>query len=334
MGQGIWVLEEHDGNGTKNITLELLNEGKKVASRFREPLCGCLIGSIAEENIDKMARYGAEQIFVIENEGLSEFNLDSYSSIIVKLITEYSPSIVMMGATPAGSELAPRVAAKLNVPCITDVKKIAGGKDNLKITKSVYSDMAYADIQPSPQWPLIITISPGETDVVQSRDKKEPIIIKKTFRLSPEISRTRNKRFIKGDPKTISLVEADRIIAGGKAAGKSGFQALQKLADILGASIGGSRKAVDDGFLSKERQIGISGNTVTPRLLIACGISGAREFTTGMENADLVIAVNTDDKSRIFEFANLRIKGDLHQIIPALTEKIFLNESLRHDTEQ
>lgn len=325
MGQGIWIVAEQDSNGPKNITLELLSEGKKVAGRFREPLCACLIGSQVEENISRLASYGVDQVYLVEDAILSDYNLDFYSAIIVELVNEYSPSILMMGATPSGSELAPRVAGKLSVPCITDVKKITGARNNLKITKSVYSDLAYAQIQPPPERPLIITISPGETDVAKPREKKEPEIIKKNFEFSSRPVRVRSGKFLKGDPRTIRLVEADRIIAGGKGVGKNGFTHLQEIADKLGASIGGSRKAVDEGFITTERQIGISGNTVTPRLLMACGISGAREFTTGMENSDLIIAINTDEKARIFEFANLCIKGDVNQVIPAVNKKLESN---------
>ncbi len=322
MSQGIWIVEEHDSDGVKNIALELLSEGKKLAGRLREPLSAILIGAQVEANVAKLSQHGAEQVYLVEDDTLSTFNLDRYAAILVDLIKEYTPSVILIGATPTGAELAPRVAAKLRVPCITNVKKIIGSKDNLKITKSVYSDQAYVDIQVAPTWPLVLTIAPGETDVAKSRDKIEPVVIKADAPFSEELDRTKIGNFLKGDPRTIKLVEADRIVAGGKAAGEEGFSALQEFADLLEASIGGSRKAVDDGFISKERQIGISGNTVMPKLLIACGISGAREFTTGMENADLVIAVNTDEKARIFEFANLCIKGDLHKVIPALIKKL------------
>jgi electron transfer flavoprotein alpha subunit len=135
-------------------------------------------------------------------------------------------------------------------------------------------------------------------------------------------SRTRSGCFIKGDPRSIKITDADRIVAGGRGAGVAGFETLRGFADLLGAAMAGSRIAVDDGHIPFERQIGISGNTVAPKLLVTGGISGAREFTVGMEDADLVIAINTDPKARIFGFANLCINGDVNRVIPAVMRKL------------
>lgn len=317
MNKGIWIIEEHDGCATKNITLELLSEGHKLARRLDEPLCVCRLGTRAGQDIALLAQHGAEKIYAVENEALSGYNVDSYTSILCTLIEEHRPSIVMMGATPVGSELAPRVAARLGLPCVTEAKKITGSRENFQVTKAMYNEQVYATIKCGPESPLLVTIPPGETDITRSAAGEGPEVTIKELGVA-ETPRTRCRKFLKGDPKTIKIVEADRIVAIGRGAGKEGLPIVQELAELLGASIGGSRGAVDAGIVPYQRQIGISGKTVTPKLVIACAISGARQFTVGMENSDLVIALNLDEKARIFEYANLSIKGDVHQVLPQL----------------
>ena len=150
----------------------------------------------------------------------------------------------------------------------------------------------------------------------------EPEIVRCDAVLQEEPPRTVTRRLIPGDPRTVAIHEADRIVAVGRGAGIAGVGLLQELADLIGAAIGGSRAAADAGLIPRERQIGISGTTVRPKLLIACGISGARQFTIGMENSELVVAVNEDATAGIFEFANLRIKGDLLEVIPAVIRRL------------
>jgi electron transfer flavoprotein alpha subunit len=327
--EGIWILEEHDDEGTKNITLELLSEGQKLARRLNEQLCVCLLGSQVGGCIPTLTQYGAEKIYLVEHELLSECSLDAYAFVLGELIKEYDPYILMMGATPSGSELAPRIAARFKLPCITEAKNITGQEENLQITKSAYNDQVYITIDPLARRPLIVTMPPGETDIIEPNKPREVEVIKKNVEIPADIMRTKRKRIIKGDPRTIRLEEADIIVSLGRGAGNESLPILQELADALGASIGGSRGAVDDGIIKFERQIGISGKTVTPRLLIACGISGAREFTAGMENSNLVAAVNIDQKARIFDYANLCIKGDLRMIIPQVIDKIQIAKQKR-----
>ncbi len=322
MSQGIWIFEEHDSDGTKNITLELLSEGQKLARRLKEELCVCLFGHQVEGYIPHLAQFGAAKVYLVDNELLSEYNLDAYSLILGDLIKEYDPLILMMGATPLGSELAPRVAARLRLPCITEAKQIKGNNENLQVTKSAYNDQLYATIRPSSIRPLFITIPPGETDIVKADETREAVVIRKDIALAADVKRTKYKRFIKGDPKTISIDEADLIVAAGNGVDSKGLPIVHELADILGASMGGTRVAVDKKIIPFERQIGITGKSVMPKLLVACGISGAYEFTDGMRGSKIVIAINKDGKAGIFQFANLGIKGDLNEIIPLVIDQL------------
>lgn len=322
MSQGIWVFEEHDIHGTKNITLELLSEGQSLARRLKEELCVCLLGHQVEESIPHLNRYGAEKIYLGDHESLSEYNLDIYTSIFEALIKEYDPSILLMGATPLGSELAPRVAARCGLPCITAVNKIKGKSKNLQITKATHNDQLYTTIKPFSKRPVVLTIPPGETDIVESDKIKEAVVIRKAFEITGDIKRTKYRKFIKGDPRTIDIAEADKIVAIGNGVNNEIISMVQELADLLEASMGGTRVAVDKNMIPYERQIGITGKTVLPKLLLAFGISGAYEFTEGMRNSDVVIAINKDPNAGIFKFANQCIMGDLTEIIPAVIEKL------------
>ncbi|MFX0199089.1 MAG: electron transfer flavoprotein subunit alpha/FixB family protein [Candidatus Hodarchaeota archaeon] len=320
--EGIWILEEHDKQGLKIISLELLSEGQKLARQFKEQLCVCLIGYQVEDYISTLNKYGAEKIYLVENELLSEYNLDTYVFVLGKLIEEYNPSILIMGATSSGAELAPRIAARFKLPCITEAKKITGDKENLQITKSAYNDQAYVSINPIWKRPLILTITAGETDINESDEPKEVEVIRKNVEINSDIMRTKYRKFIKADPRTIGLEEADKIVAIGNGLEIEAFPIVQELADNLGASIGGTRVAVDNGVIPYERQIGVTGKSVAPKFLIACGISGAREFTTGMEKSILTVAINTDRKARIFDVVDMGVVGDVHQVVPALIQKL------------
>ena len=322
MSHGIWIFEEHDIHGTKNITLELLSEGQKLARRLKEELCVCLFGHQVTGLIPQLSQFGAAKVYLVDSDLLSEYNLDTYSLLLGDLIREYEPSFLMMGATPLGSERAPRVAARQGLPCITEVKQIKGSNENLQVIKSTYNDQLYATIRPVPKRPLIITIPPGETDITKAGETKEVVVIRKDLEFSDEVKRVRYRRFIKGDPRTISIAEADRIVAVGNGVDSKSFPIIEELADILESSIGGSRVAVDKNIIPFERQIGITGKTVMPKLLVACGISGAYEFTDGMRDSKAVIAVNKDGNARIFKFANLCLKGDVYEIIPRVIDQL------------
>ncbi len=304
----------------------MLSEGQKLSRRLREELCVCLLGYQVENFIPRLAEFGAEKIYLADGMQLSEYNLDAYVSILGGLIEIYQPSVLMMGATPTGSELAPRIAARYGLPCITEIKKIGGSSENFQVTKSVYNDRLYADVKPAAARPLIITLPPGETDIVKPKKIVEPAVIKTEIKLDENVKRVRYNKFIKGDPKTIRVDEADLILALGNGVDSETLPVTHELADLLGATIGGTRVAVDKGLIPFERQIGLTGKTVLPNMLISCGISGAYEFTDGMKDSKMIIAINNDGKARIFEVANLGVKGDLKEIIPAVIDKIKIHK--------
>jgi electron transfer flavoprotein alpha subunit len=318
MRKEVWVLAECSNNQLETTTEEILSEGRRLANKLNGQLCACLLGYELEECIDPIRNYGTEKAYIVDNKILSEYSLDAYSFVLEKLIAKYNPLLLAIGATPLGSELAPRIAARLRLSCITEVKRLSASGENLLIAKSGFNDKVFINFYLLAEKPLIITILPGDmhSDVTSKLSKME--IIREVIRDQSTMIHARNVGFVKGDPRKIRLQEAEFILAAGKGLDNKGLASLKELADILGASIGGTRPLVDDGVITFERQIGITGKSVAPYLLITCGISGAREFTMGIEKTKLTIAINNDGKAPIFNVADLGVLGDVNQIIPSI----------------
>jgi electron transfer flavoprotein alpha subunit len=237
--------------------------------------------------------------------------------------------ILMIGATAVGSELAARIAARLRLPCITEVKKLDFNNGKISIAKSGFNDKLYLNFDFFPEKTLVVTVLPGDMDSDETEENTGPEIMRENIQVPLDIIRTKNREFIKGDPREIDLEEAQLIIAGGKGVGKEAFSLIEEAADMLGASIGGTRPLVDEGIIPLKRQIGITGKLIASKILIACGISGAREFTGGIEKAKLIIAINTDSKARIFKAADMGVLGDVHEVIPAIIEELKKRKELK-----
>ena len=318
MRKEVWVFAECSNNQLEATTVKILGEGRQLANNLNGQLCACLLGYKLEECINSVRNYGTEKAYIVDNKMLSEYSLDAYSFVFERLIAKYDPLLLAIGATPLGSELAPRIAAKLRLPCITEVKRLSASGENLLIAKAGFNNKVFMNFCLSAERPIIITILPGDmqSDVTSKLLKME--IIREIIGCQSTVIRTRNIGFIKGDPRKIRLQEAEVILAAGKGLDNKGLESLKELADILGASIGGTRPLVDDGIIAFERQIGITGKSVGPKLLITCGISGAREFTMGIEKTKVTIAIDNDANAPIFNVADLGVLGDVNQIIPSI----------------
>jgi len=317
----IWIFAECKEHEVVSVTLELLGEARKMSKEISGKTCVCLIGYKVGEYILSLRNYGAEKIYLLDSDVFSEYSLDAYAYAMEKLIIKYQPLMIIFGATSLGSELAPRIAARLKLPCITEVKRVRAQGENLVMAKSCYEEKVYQYFDFRPERTVVVTVLPGDMECEEAKASGEMEVVNEAIHLEKNMIRTRNIKFIKGDPRKVRLEEADLIVAGGKGIGKC-LTILEDLADILNASIGGTRPLVDGEIIPWERQIGITGRSVTPKLLIACGISGAREFIAGMEKTKLTIVINKDARAPIFKFANLGIIGDLQEIIPLVIHRI------------
>jgi len=317
----IWIFAESREHELAPVTFEMLSEVRKMSKEVSGKTCVCLIGHEVGEHIPSLRNYGAEKTYLVDSDIFSEYSLDAYAYAMEKLIIKYQPLMMIFGATSLGSELAPRIAARLKLPCITEVKRMRAQGENWVIGKSCYEGRVYQFFDFRPERTVVVTVLPGDMEGDEAKTSREMEVVNEAIPFEKNMIRARNIKFIKGDPRKIQLEEADLIVAGGKGIGK-GLTILEDLADIVNASIGGTRPLVDDEIIPWERQIGITGRSVAPKLLIACGISGAREFITGMEKTKITIAINQDARAPIFKFANLGIIGDLQEIIPLVIHRI------------
>jgi electron transfer flavoprotein alpha subunit len=324
MNQEIFIMIEQKSGVIEEPSFSLLSEGKRLKESLESPhlLSAILIGHVMEDLGSKLGSYGADQVYYWDHPLLEKYEPDLYTGIIVDLVKERNPDLFLLGATSLGSDLAPRIAARLKAGLVTQCVDVSMDHDQLAVVKPVSDQYLYQKVIFLSQRTKIVTFSPSAMAKEGPEINKRADVIRMHPEINPERNRVRFIEWIKADPKTIRLEEADRIICGGRGVGKGAFELIYQLADALNGSVGGTRPIIDWGILPYERQIGQTGVEVFPNLLMTFGISGANEFTIGIEGSKLVIAINTDRKARIFKFADLGITGDLHKIIPLIIDQI------------
>jgi electron transfer flavoprotein alpha subunit len=315
---------EQKGGVIEGPSFSLLSEGKRLKERLESPhlLSALLVGHGMEDLESALGPYGADRVYYWNHPLLEQYEPELYTGLVVNLVKERNPDLFLLGATSLGSDLAPRIAAQLKAGLVTQCVDVSVDHDQLAVVKPVSDQYLYQKVIFLSQGTKMVTFSPNAMTKEGPDINKRANVIKMLPEIDPERNRVRFIEWIKADPKTIHLEEADRIICGGRGVGKGAFELIYQLADALNGSVGGTRPVIDWGILPYERQIGQTGVEVFPNLLMTFGISGANEFTIGIESSKLVIAINTDRKARIFKFADLGITGDLHKIIPLVIEQI------------
>jgi electron transfer flavoprotein alpha subunit len=324
MSQEIFVMAEQKAGTIEEPSFSLLSEGKRLNEKLGSShlLSAILIGHGMKHLESELGSYGADRVYYFDHPLLEKYQPDLYTKVIANLAKEKNPHFFLLGATSMGGDLAPRISVRLRVGLVTHCVDIQTDDDQLAVVKSVSDQYLYEKVVFRNPGLKMLTFSPSAMTREDPDNNKVAELIRIVPRIDQEQDRVRFIESIKADPKTIGLEEADVIICGGRGVGKNDFEFINRLAEALNGSIGGTRPVVDWGILPYERQIGQTGIEVFPTLLVACGISGANEFTVGMERAKIVIAINSDRKARIFKFANLGIIGDLHQIIPLMIDQV------------
>ena len=323
--QNVWVFcEQRDGRLTQTAS-ELLGEGRKLADDLGQRLCAVLAGHNVAALADKLATYGADHIYLIEHPLLGVYTTDAYTKAIADLSAEKKPNIILIGATAIGRDLGPRVAARLATGLTADCTglKIHETERNLLQTRPAFGGNLMATIITPNHRPQMATVRPGVMKALAS-PKTTPAEIEY---IAPEITedmiRTNVLEMVKTIKETCNLAEAEVIVSGGRGVGSaSGFALLKTLADALGGVVGASRAAVDAGWADHVQQVGQTGQTVRPRLYIACGISGAIQHLAGMQSSDCIVAINKSHDAPIFKIADYCVVGDLHKVIPLMVEEI------------
>jgi electron transfer flavoprotein alpha subunit len=322
-GRGIWVFAEQREGVIAGVSFELLGAGRRLADMLCTELSAVLFGGTADV-AEELIKWGADRVYHCADELLVSFNDEPYSHLLSDLISEHRPEIVLAGATPIGRSFLPRVAARLNTGLTADCTSLDIDPEtkNLLQVRPAFGGNIMATILCPNARPQMATVRPR----VMKRGTYDPsrkggVISVAAGTLQ---SHTRVIETVKEISEVaINLQEANIIVAGGRGVGgEKGFQILYELASALDGCVAASRAAVDEGWIPYRHQVGQTGKTVSPKLYIACGISGAVQHLVGMQSSDIIVAINRNPEAPIFNVATYGIVGDLFEIVPMLTKKI------------
>ena len=320
-GKKVIVFAEQRGGRIHPISYELLGKGREIADRLGAELSSVLLADgMRREDVMELIYYGADSVFLYNHPVFREPDIIQYKHNLVKLIREEKPEVFLFGATHFGRSLGPRVAAALDTGLTADCIDLQVDEDGeLVQIRPAFTGNILAYIKTKTR-PIMSTV---RYKVMQMRERdltRKGHIIEKDAEISSERS---PKLLGKEKESKLNIADAKKIVSGGRGLGTpQGFTLIKEMADSIGAVVGSSRIPVDEGWISKEHQVGFSGNTVKPRLYIACGISGSPQHLAGMRDSEMIIAINTDPSAPIFKFADYGIVGDLYQVLPRLIKEI------------
>lgn len=331
--RNVWVFIEQEEGVIADVSLELMGKARDLAGRLGGEVWAVLGGYQVQEPAETLIHYGADRVLLADHPELAMFRTLPYARVVIDLIKAREPYIVLIGATPIGRDLAPRVASAVRAGLTADCTDLQIGNYTNKKNKHEYKDLLY-QIRPAFGGNLIATIVNPEMHP-QMATVREGVM----RRPEPDTGRQGvvepvEPAFQKGDlalkvlsketrELTVNLKDAATVVAGGGGVtSQEEFELLQELAHALGGEVGASRAAVDAGFISREHQVGQTGTTVRPRLYIAAGISGAVQHRAGMDESHKIIAINTDPKAPIFDVAHYKIVGDLKEVVPMIIKAL------------
>lgn len=320
MAQDIWVLLEAEDNSIKEASLEVLSEARKIARAMRNSLT--VLSTVGNEEVQKTVKSFGTDILYLPSPKASLPGGAAIAELLVDMIKLNKPAVVMAAETIFGHEVLALVSAELKLPFLPDcvgLEKDQTGK--LKVERYWCYDRVSA-IMAGKCDTTLVSIRPGLFNVKKELSSSSPLI-KKLEECSVNEAGVRILEFIKADPRTVDISDAEIIVSGGRGIETAeNFQMLLELADLIGAAIAGTRIARDNGWIPLERQIGQTGKTVAPKLIISCGISGAMQHTFGMKEAKNIVVINKDKNAPIFKMADVSVVGDVKEVIPSLIKEI------------
>ena len=322
----LWVFVETNEDGTaKNVGIELLTPGKDMAAKQGGALVAVVIGNNVDEAVKAASEHGADKVIVVEGPEYAHYTTDAYAIALVALVEKYGPTSMLIGATNNGRDLGPRVSCRLKTGLTADCTGLDIDEEsgNVAWTRPAFGGNLMATILCPDHRPQIGTVRPGvfkKSDAVAAAAE----IIKEDIHVDAADIRTQVLELIKeAEGENVDLEGAEIIVSGGRGVGgPEGFEPIKALADVLGATVGASRAAVDAGWIAHAHQVGQTGKTVGPKLYIACGISGAIQHVAGMSGSDCIVAINKDPEAPIFDIADYGVVGNLFEVLPVLTEEI------------
>lgn len=339
--KGVWVLAEQRDNELLQVSLELISEGRKLADDLGTDLSAVLLGSEVKGLSKELIVYGADKVYLVEDDELKYYRTGPYAKVITRLVNKCKPEIMLLGATHNGRDLGPRISARLKTGLTADCTKLEIDKEKglLLMTRPAFGGNLMATIICPDHRPQMSTVRPGvmvkgepdysrkgelieikDLEIIEENEVKEKAKIVTLNQVKGDIF-TKIKEIVKEARASVNLEDAEIIVSGGRGVGTpEGFAVIKELAATLGGEVGASRAVVDEGWIDKEHQVGQTGKTVHPKLYIACGISGAIQHRAGMQESDYIIAINNDPAAPIFDICDYGIVGDLHEIVPQLSK--------------
>lgn len=316
--------EQRDGNIQK-VAFELLGKARELADALQEKVVAILLGDKITGKAEELIHAGADTVIVVDNPVLGTYLTEPYTEAITQIIQTKRPAIFMLGATTIGRDLGPRLSARNVTGLTADCTKLEIDENRqLQMTRPAFGGNLMATILCKDHRPQMSTVRPGVMQRIQADPTRKGIVepFEATFDME-KIGRVKILKTVKEEKTVADISEARILVSGGRGVGsKDGFDKLQALADVIGGEVSSSRAMVDAGIMEQSRQVGQTGKTVRPALYMACGISGAIQHLAGMEDSEFIIAINKDKYAPIFSVADLGIVGDLHKIVPLLTERL------------
>ena len=324
MSENILVFCEQRDQELEKVALELIGKGRELADVLEQKVIAVILGSNIKHLAEEAIAYGADEAIYVDHPTLEAYMTEPYAKALTAVIKDTNPEIALLGATSIGRDLAPRVAARVETGLTADCTSLEIDDDtkNLLMTRPAFGGNIMATIICPDHRPQCATVRAGVMIALEKADRTG-IIREFDAELTAVDQNITILETVKASKKTKDITDAKILISGGRGIGKAeNITLLNELAEVLDGEVSSSRALVDVGFVEKEKQVGQTGKTVRPDLYFACGISGAIQHIAGMEDSELVIAINKDASAPIFEVADLGIVGDMHQILPRLTAEL------------
>ena len=334
--KGVFIFAEQVDNKISNIAYELLGKAKDLAKDLGTEVTAVLIGSGVKDLADSLAVYGADRVIVVDDPELKDYRTEPYTHALASVINEYKPEIVLVGATAIGRDLGPRVSARVATGLTADCTSLEIGNfplepvanqeqlhNQLLMTRPAFGGNTIATIACPYNRPQMATVRPGVMQKIAPIEGAKANIVEFNPGFTPDNKYVEILDIVKSVVDTVDISEAKILVSGGRGVGSAeNFKLLDDLAEVLGGTVSCSRAVVDNGWKPKDLQVGQTGKTVRPNVYFAIGISGAIQHTAGMEESDIIIAINKDESAPIFDVADYGIVGDLNKIVPMLTAQL------------
>lgn len=315
---GVWVFAEQREGQLQKVSLELLGEGRKIADKLGSKLTALLIGNKVQNLVEDLSRHGADEVLVVDAPELEHYTTDGYTKAICELANAKKPNIIFIGATFIGRDLGPRVAARLETGLTADCTSLDVDVESgdLLATRPAFGGNLMATIVCPDHRPQMATVRPGVFEKLPLGEN-DATVENVEIKFNSNDIRTKIVEIIKEHKDIVDISEANVLVAGGRGIGsEENFKMLKELAEVMNGSIAASRAAVEKGWVDKDYQVGQTGKTVRPNIYVACGISGAIQHAAGMQDSDMIIAINKDANAPIMKIADYAIVGDVNKVVP------------------